>query len=37
MDISISNGVLKANDPNTLSEFGGYITLTDDSVRGIMD
>ena len=30
MIISRSNGVLKANDPNTLSEFGGHITLTDD-------
>ena len=27
--ISIGNGVLKANDPNSLSEFGGGITLTD--------
>ena len=30
MVISIGNGVLKANDPNTLSEFGGTITLTED-------
>ena len=26
--ISIGNGVLKANDPNSLSEFGGGITIT---------
>ena len=35
MVISIGNGVLKANDPNTLSEFGGTITLTEDWARGI--
>ena len=29
MVISIGNEVLKANDSNTLSEFGGTITLTD--------
>ena len=28
MVVSIGNGVLKANDPNNLSEFGGHITLT---------
>ena len=36
MVISIGNRVLKANDPNTLSEFGGHITLTDDWARGIL-
>ena len=36
MVISIRNGVLKANDPNTLSEFGGTITLTEDWARGIL-
>ena len=30
MVVSIRNGVLKANNPNTLSEFGGHITFTDD-------
>ena len=34
MVVSVSNGVLKANDLNTLSEFGGNITLTDDRGRG---
>ena len=34
--ISIGNGVLKTNDPNTLSEFGGTITLTEDWARGIL-
>ena len=33
---SIGNGVLKAKDSNTLSEFGGHITLTDDWDRGIL-
>ena len=36
MVISIGNGVLKAIDPNTLSEFGGHITLTDDWAKGIL-
>ena len=36
MVISIGNGVLKANDPNTFSEFGGTITLTEDWGRGIL-
>ena len=36
MVISIGNGVLKANDPNALSEFGGTITLTEDWARGIL-
>ena len=36
MVICIGNGVLKANDPNTLSEFGGTITLTEDWARGIL-
>ena len=36
MVISIGNGVSKANDPNTLSEFGGTITLTEDWARGIL-
>ena len=30
MVLSISNGVLKANNSNSLSEIGGYITLTDE-------
>ena len=34
--ISIGNEVLKANDPNTLSEFSGTITLADDWARGIL-
>ena len=34
--ISIGNGVLKDNDPNALSEFGGTITLTEDWARGIL-
>ena len=29
MLISIGNGVVKAKDPNNLSEFGGGITFTD--------
>ena len=33
MVISIGNGVLKTNDPNNLSEFGGEIMLTDNWVR----
>ena len=36
MVISIGNGVLKVNEPNTLSEFGGIITLTEDWARGIL-
>ena len=36
MVTSIGNGVLKASDPNTLSEFGGTITLTEDWARGIL-
>ena len=36
MVISIGNGVLKANDPNTLSQFGGGITLTDNWARGVL-
>ena len=36
MVICTGNGVLKANDPNTLSEFGGTITLTEDWSRGIL-
>ena len=36
MVISIGNGVLKANDPNTLSESGDTITLTEDWARGIL-
>ena len=36
MVISISNRVLKANDPNTLSGFGDHITLTNDWARGIL-
>ena len=31
--ISIGNGVLKTNDPNNLSEFGGEIMLTDNLAR----
>ena len=36
MVTSIGNGVLKANDPNTLSEFGGTITFMEDWARGIL-
>ena len=36
MVISIGNKFLKANDPNTLSEFGRTITLTDDWAGGIL-
>ena len=36
MVITISNGVLKANDPNTLSEFDGHITSTEDWTGGIL-
>ena len=36
MVISIGNGVLKGNDPNSLSEFGGGITLTDNWFRGVL-
>ena len=36
MVISIRNGVLKANDPNALSEFRGNITLTNDWARGVL-
>ena len=36
MEISISNGVLKANDLNSFSEFGGGITLTENWVRGVL-
>ena len=36
MIISIGNGVLKANDPNSLSEFGGGITLIDNWARGVL-
>ena len=35
MVISIGNRVLKANDPNSLSKFGGGITLTDNWARGL--
>ena len=36
MVISMGNGVLKANDANTLSEFGCHITFTDDWARSIL-
>ena len=36
MVISIGNGVLKSNDPKTLSEFGGQITLTEDWTRSTL-
>ena len=35
MVISIGDGVLKANDLNNLSEFGGGITFTDNWTRGV--
>ena len=35
--ISIGNGVLKANDPNSLPEFGGWIALTDNWARWVLD
>ena len=34
--ISVGNGVLKANDTNSLCEFGGPINLTDDCARSIL-
>ena len=34
--VRLSGAVLKANDPNTFSEFGGTITLTEDWARGIL-
>lgn len=34
--LSVGNDVLKANDQNRLFEFGGDITLTDDSPRGVL-
>ena len=37
MVISIGKGVLKANNPNSLSEFGGHVTLTDDWARGVLN
>ena len=36
MVVSIGNGFLKTNDPNTLSESGGHITLTDNWSRRIL-
>ena len=36
MVISIGNGTLKANDPNSLSEFGGGITLTNNWAKGVL-
>ena len=36
MVVSIGNGVLKGNDTNSLSEFGGGITLTDNWFRGVL-
>ena len=36
MVVSIGNGFLKTNDPNTLSESGGHITLTDNWARSIL-
>ena len=36
MVISVGNGLLKANDPNSFSEFGCGITLTDDWARGLL-
>ena len=36
MVISIGNSVLKANDPKCVSEFGGYVTLTEDWARGVL-
>ena len=36
MVVSIGIGVLKANDPSTLFEFGSHITLTVDWARGIL-
>ena len=35
--ISIGNGVLNANNPNSLSKFGGHIKLTDDWARGVLN
>ena len=36
MLISIDNGVLKANDPNSLLEFVGGVTLTDNWARRVL-
>ena len=36
MVISIGNGLLKVNDLNSPSEFGGGITLTDNWARGVL-
>ena len=36
MVISIGNRVLEANDPHTLSEFDGHITLTEDWAKGTL-
>ena len=36
MVVSIGNGFLKTNDPNTLSEYGGHITLIDNWARSIL-
>ena len=36
MIISISNGVVKADDPNNLSKFGNHIALTENRTRGIL-
>ena len=36
MFISIGEGDLKANNPDCLSEFGGYGTLTENWARGVL-
>ena len=36
MVISIGNGVLNDNNPNSLSKFGGHIKLTDDWARDVL-
>ena len=36
MVVSIVNGVLKNDDPSTLFEFGGHITLTVDWARDVL-
>ena len=36
MVISIGNGVLNANNQNSLSKFGGHFKLTDDWARGVL-
>ena len=36
MVIAIATGVIKANDPNILREFGGSLELTEDWARSVL-